>query len=96
MDKETLYSIQKRPIKVLKETYHSVKRDFLHYSTRPTYNTPKETYNMPKETYHPLPHPRSTAVSYIIITNHIIITNIIITNHIIITPYRILAAQQLT
>ena len=51
---------------------------------------------MPKETYHPLPHPRSTAVSYIIITNHIIITNIIITNHIIITPYRILAAQQLT
>ena len=29
MDKETFYSIQKRPIKVLKETYHSVKRDFL-------------------------------------------------------------------
>ena len=36
MDKETLYSIQKRPIKVLKETYHSVKRDFLQHSTRPT------------------------------------------------------------
>ena len=52
MDKETLYSIQKRPIKVLKETYHSVKRDFLQHSTRPTYNTPKETYDMPKETYH--------------------------------------------